>query len=417
LPHPNRFWFSSQHLLIIVATSALGFTQGAIADGPPAITEFDHCKTNLAIKAREVDISEPTIDEVFAQLKEIPRVVVSDRSQPEFTQTFTEYYGRRVTAKRVETGREMLEQHRELLNEITAETGVPAHYLISFWGLETNFGSYFGTLSIPSALATLACEGRRREFFTKEFLATLKIIDNGDIEASKLIGSWAGAIGHMQFMPTTYLAHAKDGDGDGRRDLLDNIDDALTSGAHYLADLGWSKGYRWGREVTMPEEFDYSTTGSHQWRSIKEWAEMGVMDAFGNRLSRADIKAALLIPTGHTGPAFLVYDNFKIIMNWNRSEFYALSVGRLADRIAGAGQLQRSLPDTKEIRVATEDVIQLQRQLNQLGYNTGKPDGIIGPATRRAVQQLQAERGVIADGHPNREVLELAKAAPSGTSP
>ena len=366
----------------------------------------------LQTDARAAGVSEATIDQVFSNLEELPRVVASDKAQPEFRQTFTEYYGRRVTESRVTRGRELLKTHRSLLARLAQETGVPPHYLVAFWGLETNFGSYFGTLHIPSALATLACEGRRRAFFTNEFLATLKIVDSGDIAANKLIGSWAGAIGHMQFMPTTFLAHARDGDGDGKRDLLGSIDDALSSGAHYLQDLGWERGFRWGREVLLPENFDYINSGSHLWKPLEEWSELGVKTTAGQPVGTIDIQASLLLPTGHTGPAFLVYDNFKIIMNWNRSEFYALSVGRLADRIAGGGGLLTSLPKADSLKISIADVSWLQAKLNTLGYPTGKPDGIVGPATRKAIQAYQHKLALTADGYPTGALIDNLRKRP-----
>ncbi len=352
-------------------------------------------------------INNTAVDAVFAEVEALPRVIASDRTQPEFTQTFADYYNKRVTTFRVQTGRQMLYQHRDLLKAVSQNSGVPAQYLMAFWGLETNFGRYFGSLYIPSALVTLACDSRRSEFFKTQLMATLKIVDEGHMSPDKLVGSWAGAIGHMQFMPTTYLAHAKDGDGDNRADLVGSVADAMTSAGHYLQGIGWQRGFRWGREVKLPAGFDYSLTGSDQWRPLAEWAAMGVRDVFGKTLPAMDASSAILLPAGFEGPAFVVYDNFKIIMKWNRSEFYALSVGRLADRISGAGRLSTPLPD---IRLSTAQVTRLQEQLTQLGYNPGKPDGVLGPGTRKATRRFQQDHGLLADGFPHEVVLaELAK--------
>jgi membrane-bound lytic murein transglycosylase B len=372
-----------------------------LAVSQAANAEWDACIDNLRATAVSQGISNTTVNLVFADIKELPRVIQHDRSQPEFTQTFTQYYQQRVTDFRVTQGRNLRSTHAPLLSRIQDLTGVPPQYLVAFWGLETNFGKYFGKLSIPSALATLACDSRRSAFFTSELLATLQIVDAGDIAADELLGSWAGAIGHMQFMPTTYLQHAIDGDGDGKKDLLGSIPDALTSGAWYLSNMGWQAGYRWGREVQLPANFDYSVTGSDQWRPLREWAEMGVSDSFGEPLSSEELSSALLLPSGHRGPAFLVYPNFRVIMRWNRSEYYALAVGRLADRIAGAGRLDTPLLAIADARFSTQAFIDLQAGLNKLGFEAGKPDGVLGPATRLAIRSFQQQHGQIADGYPS----------------
>ena len=388
--------------IVLLALPLLLCSIGLQAQPAP---DFEQCKAALAQRARGLDIDAAVIASVFDNIKQIPRVIDSDRQQPEFTSTFTEYYQRRVTPTRIDKGRLLKVQHDQLLNRIGRQTGVPPQYLVALWGLETNFGSYFGKLPIPSALATLACDQRRAEFFARELMATLKIIAAGDLDQATLIGSWAGAIGHMQFMPTTYLAYAKDGNADGRRDLLGSHEDALTSGAHYLQSLGWKPGFRWGREVLLPENFDYAQSGFDQWRTLDYWAQRGVTDTFGEALPALEINAAIVLPSGHRGPAFVLYDNFKVLMGWNRSINYAISVGRLADRIAGAGALAVAPPDKTVSRVSITKVKDLQAQLNALGYDAGKPDGVIGANTRRALRRYQTDKGLIADGYPNPEVF------------
>ena len=296
-----------------------------------------------------------------------------------------------------------------MLNRVTSESGVPGHYLVALWGLETNFGNYFGKLPIPSALATLACDHRRATFFTKEFVATLQIIDAGDVAVESMIGSWAGALGHMQFMPTTFLAYARDGDGDGKRDLIGSIPDAMASAGSYLKAIGWRRGYRWGREVLLPAKFDYSQTGWHQSQPLRTWSQLGLTDVLGSRLTLTDLPSRVLLPAGHTGPSFIVYENFDVIMSWNRSEFYAISVGRLADRIAGSSHLTRDLPDATQTRTSVTDIKQLQTALNRLGYEAGIPDGVIGRKTKVAVQRFQAENSQIADGYPRPETISKAR--------
>ena len=373
---------------------------------------FAACIADLKTQALAQNVSAGTVNDVLSRATYIDRVVDSDRAQPEFNKTFTTYYQQRVTSKRIEAGRKLLVTHRALLDRLQQQTGVPPHYLLALWGLETNFGNYFGKLPIPSALATLACDSRRTQFFSGELLAILKIIDAGDLNADELRGSWAGAIGHMQFMPTTYLAYAVDGDGDGRRDLFGSVSDALTSGGHYLRELGWQKGFRWGREVKLPAGFDYATTGIEQRQPLSAWAERGVTDAFGNRLPSLPLESAIVLPTGATGPAFIIYENFHILMQWNRSQSYALAVGLLADRINGAGRLQQPLPSVQSIQVSRAQALELQRSLNELGFESGKPDGVVGPATTRAIRNFQASRGVVADGYPSQATLQLLEQMP-----
>lgn len=370
-----------------------------------AKADFQACVTDLRDRAQKEGISETLVERVFADIEPLERVIELDRRQPEFTASFADYLGRRVTSDRVEQGRKLLDEHRELLESITRETGVPPHYLLAFWGMETNFGSYFGRMPIPDALTTLACDERRSDYFTGELLDALRILDRGDIEPDRMKGSWAGAMGHMQFMPSVYLQHAVDADGSGRVDLWDSIPDAMTSGGEFLKSLGWNRGERWGREVLLPDGFDYhKAQGRNEKRTLSEWRDMGLTDAFGNPLPDLDMEAALLLPSGHEGPAFVVYDNFHVIMGWNRSEFYALAVGHLADRIAGAGELQRTPPDHEPLSLDT--VEQMQKELNERGFDAGPEDGVMGPATRSGLREFQQSEGLRADGYPDPDSLE-----------
>lgn len=334
-----------------------------------------------------------------------PRVIDLDRRQPEFTDTFANYLGRRLTRERIEQGRKMLRTHRAILQRAAERFGVQPQYLVAFWGLETNFGSYLGNMSTLNSLATLACDERRAAFFTSEFLEALRLLERGDVEPSAMVGSWAGAMGHTQFMPSTYMRYAIDGDGDGRIDLWRSVPDALFSAAHFLNSLGWTDGVRWGREVRLPAGFDYSQSGLNNARPLAAWHHAGVRDATGKALPPTEMPAALLVPSGHRGPTFLVYDNFRVIMRWNRSEHYALSVGLLADAIAGAPGLVRS-PPTDLPRLRREQVLALQIALAERGHDVGEHDGVLGPATRRAVQALQQARGVTADGQVDTELLK-----------
>lgn len=372
---------------------------------------FRQCVTGLQERARGEGISSATVTDVLGAVQYVPRVIELDRRQPEFTQTFTDYFGRRVTEDRVARGRALLAEHRVLLQRVLDDTGVPPHYLVAFWGLETNFGSYFGNMPVTDSLATLACDPRRSEYFTGELISALRIIDAGDITPERMLGSWAGAMGHVQFMPSVFLRYAVDGDGTGRRDLWGSIPDAMSSAGNFLRGIGWQPGLRWGREVRLPDGFAYELAGRNQSHSLRSWRERGVKMADGQELPATDLEASLLVPSGHEGPAFLIYDNFEVIMRWNRSEFFALAVGHLADRIAGSPPLRRPPPaDVKAL--AREDVRNIQEKLYQIGFDAGPADGIFGPGTRAALSQFQRSIDRVADGHPDATSVEALMGAP-----
>ena len=365
---------------------------------------FGECKARLSDQAIAAGVSHQTANSVMADVEQRDRVIELDRRQPECTTTFADYLGGRVNGDRISKGRMLLEQHSELLDRFTAETGVPAPYLVAFWGLETNFGSYFGKMSVPSSLTTLACDPRRSSFFTEQLIAALRIIDEGAIPAKQMEGSWAGAMGHVQFVPTVFLKHAVDADGDAQRDLWHSLPDAMMSAGTFLESMGWNPDYRWGREVLLPQQLDYALADGRR-LPLSKWRELGITDAFGNALADEPIEASLVVPAGHQGAAFLAYHNFKVIMGGNRSEFYAIAVGHLADRVAGAGGLQN--PPPEDVPALSRDaILDLQRSLNDRGFDSGKPDGIIGSGTRSAIRKYQSASGLVADGYPGHTVLD-----------
>ena len=363
--------------------------------------EFAACLDQLATAARADGIPGALVDEVLPGLEFQPRVIELDRAQPEFVRSFAAYLRGAVSAARVQRGRTLLVRHRELLDELTREYGVPGHVLVALWGMESDFGGFTGRMPILDSLATLACDPRRSDFFTDQLLAALRLIERESLEPAAMRGSWAGAMGQTQFMPSTFYDHAVDGDGDGRIDLWNSPADALASGANLLKHLGWNSGQRWGREVSLPDDFAFEKSGTDQRRLLSEWAELGVRRADGAELPIADMEARLLLPMGHAGPAFLVYDNFDVLLGWNRSTFFAIAAGHLADRIAGGGTLLASMQDERTI--STEEMAGMQRRLAELGYETGEADGILGPATRSALRQFQLDRGLIADGYPDED--------------
>lgn len=387
--------------LLLTATLGAAFLLPALAF---ASADFDTCLDGLRDRAVQDGVEPTVVDRVFSQVEFLDRVIELDRRQPEFTTPFGDYLARSVNPRRVQQGRELLQTHRALLERVQRETGVPPAYLLAFWGLETNYGSYFGRTFVPSALATLACDPRRSAFFTEELIAALHIVQEAAIPLERMQGSWAGAMGHVQFMPSTFLRHAVDADGDGRRDLWNSIPDAMLSAGNLLQQLGWQPGYRWGREVLLPEGFDFVEAGTNLRRPLGEWRRMGVSNTSGQPVADLDLPATLLMPAGHRGPAFLVYSNFDVIMGWNRSEYYALAVGHLADRIGGAGPLHTPPPPDAP-RLTRDQVMELQTTLNGLGFDSGVVDGILGPNTREAIRRYQGSAGIIPDGFPGPELL------------
>jgi membrane-bound lytic murein transglycosylase B len=305
----------------------------ALAAAPAAAqtSDFQTFVRELRQEARGKGISDGTLDAAFESIQPIQRVIELDRKQPEFTMTFDEYLGKTVSAARVAKGRDLYRQHRELLERVGRDFGVQPRFILALWGMETDFGRLTGGFQVIPALATLAWEGRRAAFFRTELLNALKICDQEHMAPSKMIGSWAGAMGQPQFMPSSYLKFARDYDGDGRRDIWTSLPDVFASAANYLASSGWQNDQTWGREVKLPAAFNTALIGPNTSKSLGEWARLGVRRSDGGALPPGTIKASLVRPEG--GPAFLVYDNWRVVMKWNRSTFYALAVGHLADLI------------------------------------------------------------------------------------
>lgn len=376
------------------------FISTALAD---EAEQFAECKVNLQEKAIAQGASQQTIDAIFPSLTYQPRVIELDRSQPEFVQTFPGYFTKRVTQWRTDKGKAMFGKHRDLLNQLNDKYGIPPHYLLAFWGLETNFGTYKGKMPVLDSLATLACDPRRSTYFTQEFLVAVALFERESLSKEEMVGSWAGAMGHTQFMPSAYTHYAIDGDNDGQINLWASEEDALASAANFLANLGWKPGFRWGREVVLPENFDYQSSGYRQRRAITDWSQMGLTKADGSMLGESDTQGYVIVPAGHEGPAFIAYPNFRVIMRWNNSEFYAIAVGVLADKIAGASGITRPLPELPAY--SRTDIIVLQRKLNALGFDVGKPDGIIGPATREGIRNYQIANKLVADGFPSMNIM------------
>jgi len=367
--------------------------------------DFSSWLNELRQEAHAKGISETTIHEALDNLEPIPRVIELDRKQPEFTQTFWRYLDARVTESRIERGRTLLKKHEKLFNAIEMHYGVQPRFLVAFWGLETNFGDYLGGFPVIGSLATLAHDTRRSDFFRSELLEALSIIDAGHISAANMLGSWAGAMGQPQFMPSTFVRFAVDGDGDGRKDIWHNLSDVFASAANFLSESGWQGDKTWGREVKIPSDFNLDLTGLQIKKTLAAWRVLGVRKITGEDLPEVNIKASVLLPAGHDGPAFLVYNNFETILRWNRSDLYAIAVGHLADRITGKAPFLTNRP-TSEQRLSRNQVEKIQELLAARGYDPGPVDGVLGSQTRQAVKEFQRTAKLPPDGHPTPELLE-----------
>jgi membrane-bound lytic murein transglycosylase B len=370
--------------------------------------EFSSWVGDLRQEAGQRGIDLTLFDRAFEGVEPIERVIELDRRQPEFTLTFWKYLNGRVTEQRIDRGRRLMAEHRELLNRIHAKYGVQPRFLVSFWGLESNFGDYTGKIPLIGALATLAYDERRSKFFREQLLAALTVMQRGDIPV-RAQGSWAGAMGQTQFIPTTYRDFAVDGDGDGKRDLWGSLADIFASSANYLSQAKWDDSKTWGREVRLPKGFDIELAGLNGGKRLAEWQALGVRRIDGRNLPAVDIDAWLVLPSGHDGPAFLVYQNFKTTLVWNRSIFYAIAVGHLADRIAGKGPLQTPRP-AQEVALNRSQVIEIQKFLAGEGLYSGPHDGIAGSGTRAAAKAYQKSVGLPPDGHVDWKILEHIRA-------
>ena len=364
---------------------------------------FEDFLNQVRKTATEQGVSKATIDKAFFGLTPNLDILKSDSAQAEFNQNFWHYVNKRVSQVRLNNGNDTLKQNASLLNKTSQKYGVPAYVLVAFLGLESNYGNYMGNENLVRSLATLAYDPRRSGFFTKEFIALLKLIDKNIIPLDAK-GSWAGAMGAVQFMPTNVIAYGVDANNDGKVDLWNDKEDIYASAANFLNKLGWEKGEKWGREASIPKNFDYRLTGLETKRTVNEWAALGVLRGNGSRLPKSNFKASLIVPMGHRGPAFLVYRNFDTILGWNRSILYALSVAYLSDRLNGNGKLTAKSID--EPLLSKEDILQIQNTLNLLGYDTGTPDGMAGPKTRRATRMFQSDIGLIADGYVGYELFQ-----------
>lgn len=352
--------------------------------------------------ARAAGIFDATLHAALDTVRYLPQVIGADRAQPEFTRAVWDYLDSAVSPTRIARGQEKLRQLHSVLSPITARYGVPSEVLVAIWGVESSFGSFVGDVPTIDALATLGFEGRREAWARGQLLAALKILQIGDISRAQMLGSWAGAMGQTQFLPTVYLAHAVDADGDGRRDIWGSVPDVMASTANFIAHSGWQTGQIWGTEVRLPSGFDYADADMR--RSAAEWADKGVRSMDGTPLPNLP-DAAILLPAGARGPAFLVGNNFRTILRYNNATSYALAVNLLAQRLAGGAAVQAAWPRDLQ-PLSRSQVLALQQALNARGFDSGTPDGLVGPATQRSIRRYQTSLGLPADGFPTPGLLQ-----------
>jgi len=361
-----------------------------------ADTAFNRFINSVQAEARGNGIDARYID-ALARLTPDPEVVRLSERQPEYVKPIWAYLDHMVTDERLRLGRAELAEWRDFLGELESQYGVPRSIIVAIWGVETNYGGNKGSFPVLQALATLGYQGKRATFGRQQLLAALEILQSGDVALDDFKGSWAGAMGHTQFIPTTYLGYAADGTGDGIRNIWTQPRDALASTANYLKVSGWRAGLPWGVEVTLPDNFDYQVADLKRYEAVDVWQKRGVAARTG-KLYASLGDMALFAPAGHRGPAFLVTRNFRALLRYNTAPAYALAVGHLADRFDGLGNIVKDWP-LADRPLLPPEIAELQRRLAAKGYDTGDADGVLGRLTRRAVRQYQAAENLIADGY------------------
>jgi lytic murein transglycosylase len=419
-------------LLALLALAPV--VQALAAPNTPA--DFGACLARLRAEAAGRGISSRTFDTQTAGLVPDLAVIGSLDAQPEFKTPIWDYLAGLVDEERIADGREMLGRWRDVLQQVEARFGVDPQTVVAVWGVESNYGRNFGRRPLLQSLSTLSCNGRRQDYFRSEFISTLRIIQDGDVAPEKLQGSWAGAFGHTQFMPSTFLRLAVDFDGDGRRDLIDSVPDALASAANFLQRAGWRQGIPWGFEVKLPAGFDTAGAGRRNRRPVSDWASRGIVRIGGAPLVaaaaqggaqggpqgnpqggspsgsqgglQADVPAALLLPAGAQGPAFLVTSNFDAVFSYNAAESYALAISHLSDRLRGGAPFSTPWP-TDDPGLSRAERRELQALLIARGHDIGEPDGVIGTRTRQVLKSVLPELGVETDGRAGRKALEALR--------
>lgn len=388
-----------------LSTSELSSSPGIYT---PSSSSFQSCLARLKPQALTKGVHAATYDRYTQNLTPDYSVIERLNYQPEFSTPIWDYLSGLVDEERVQQGRQKLQQHRDVLNRVSAAYGIPAETVVAVWGVESNYGDISGKYPLLQALGTLSCEGRRQSYFRGEFFTTMKLLQRGDVYENQLKGSWAGAFGHTQFMPSTYDELAVDFDSDGRRDLVSSIPDALASTANFLKKRGWQTGQPWGFEVKIPQGMSVSGEGRRNKKSLSSWINQGVVRADGSALVQGNLsessQAGLLAPTGANGPVFLVFKNFDAIYSYNAAESYALAIAHLSDRLQGKGGLVQAWP-TDDAGTSRAERREIQQFLLNKGYDIGAVDGLIGDKTRQAIRQEQIRLGLTPTGRAGQQIL------------
>ena len=393
---------------LIINGQSISSSPSSFNTASTAQNDFQQCLTNLRTQAIASGVTGLTYDRYTQNLTPDYSVIEKLNYQPEFSTPIWDYLSGLVDEERVQLGQQKLAQHREVLNRVAATYGVPAETVVAVWGVESNFGNISGSYPLLQALGTLSCEGRRQSFFRGEFFTTMRILQRGDLTEQQMKGSWAGAFGHTQFMPSTYEELAVDFDGDGRRDLVSSTSDALASTANFLKKRGWQTGMPWGFEVRIPDDMSIGGESRRNKKSLSSWMSRGVVRADGSALIQGNLSsssaAGLMAPAGANGPVFLVFKNFDAIYSYNAAESYALAIAHLSDRLQGNGGFSKAWP-TDDAGTSRAERREIQQFLLNKGYDIGSVDGLIGDKSRQAIRQEQIRLGLSPTGRAGQQIL------------
>jgi membrane-bound lytic murein transglycosylase B len=359
-------------------------------------------------EALALQIAPQAVDITLSQVSYLPKVIELDRKQPEFVTSFSAYVNRRINQRVVNKGKQMLQDYQGVLYVVEELYQVPKEVLVAFWGLETNFGGYMGDIPLASALATLSYEGRRAEFFKRELLNLMRVVEHEQRYDSPVTGSWAGATGHMQFMPSTLLKYGVDADADGKIDIWGSYPDIFSSAANYLSQAGWQAGQPISQQVALPPGFDYSLAQLQLNKPVREWVKLGVVGVPESAMSLP--QAAIILPQGFDGPAYMVFPNFDVVMQWNRSVNYALSVSLLSQQLKQEIYTLAMPPEPPAL--SYQQMWALQEALNARGFDSGTPDGFPGGKTQAAIRRYQATQKLPQDGYPGMAIFNRLTAEP-----
>jgi lytic murein transglycosylase len=401
-------------LKAVAAMLAIAMAAPAIAAPCQNITNFDQWLADFKKEALAQGISQQALDAAAPNLAIDPGIIKRDRGQAVFSQTFLQFSDRMVAPYRMQNGAAQIKKNADLFARIEKDFGVPPQVLTAFWGLESDFGTNNGKYNILRSLTTLASDCRRPDFFRKELLDALRIMQSGDQKPADMIGDWAGEFGGMQITASDYLKNAVDYDGDGRRDLIKSTPDTLASAANFLKNLGWQRGQPWIQEVRVPAELKWEEADLAIQHPRSQWIAWGVTPAYESTPPTDDLPASLILPMGRFGPAFLAYPNFKVFLGWNSAMVYSTTVAYFASRLAGAPPVGRG--SGQVVPLTSQQIADLQRLLTKRGFAVGEIDGKFGNATRIAVKQTQLKLGLPADSYPTIELLDKLRGQTIGAS-